>query len=35
VLVSGASHFWDGADGVPGIDARSVSFARSLAPLEV
>jgi len=35
VLVPGASHFWDGADDVPGIVARSADFARSLAPLEV
>jgi hypothetical protein len=26
---------WDGADDVPGIDARSANFARLLAPLEV
>jgi acetyl esterase/lipase len=30
-LVPGAAHFWDGADDVPGIVARSVSFVRSLA----
>ena len=35
VLVPGASHFWDGADDVPGIVARSAGFVRSLAPLEV
>jgi len=35
VLVPGASHFWDGADDVPGIVARSADFAHSLAPLEV
>lgn len=35
VLVPGASHFWDGADDVPGIVARSADFARSLAALEV
>ncbi len=35
MLVPGASHFWDGADDVPGIVARSADFARSLAPLEV
>ncbi len=32
VLVPGASHFWDGADDVPGIVARSADFVRSLAP---
>jgi hypothetical protein len=31
----GASHFWDGADDVPGIVAQSASFAASLVPLEV
>jgi acetyl esterase/lipase len=31
-LVPGASHFWDGADDVPGIVARSAGFVRSLAP---
>jgi acetyl esterase/lipase len=30
-LVPGASHFWDGADDVPGIVARSAGFVRSLA----
>ena len=30
VLVPGASHFWDGAQDVPGIVARSVSFVLSL-----
>ena len=35
VLVPGASHFWDGADDVPGIVAQSASFAASLVPLEV
>ena len=35
VLVPGASHFWDGADDVPGIVARSADFAHSLDPLEV
>jgi hypothetical protein len=35
VLVPGASHFWDGADDVPGLVARSADFAHSLAPLEV
>ena len=35
VLVPGASHFWDGADDVPGVVARSADFAHSLAPLEV
>jgi hypothetical protein len=35
VLMPGASHFWDGADDLPGIDARSTNFARLLAPLEV
>ncbi len=34
-LVPGASHFWDGADDVPGLVARSADFAHSLAPLEV
>ena len=34
VLVPGASHFWDGAQDVPGIVARSVSFVLSLAPRE-
>ena len=33
--VPGAFHFWDGADDVPGIVARSADFAHSLAPLEV
>ena len=32
---AGASHFWDGADDVPGLVARSADFAHSLAPLEV
>jgi len=31
-LVPGASHFWDGADDVPGIVARSAGFVRALAP---
>jgi acetyl esterase/lipase len=35
VLVPGASHFWDGAEDVPGIVARSVGFVRSLAPAAV
>jgi hypothetical protein len=35
VLVPGASHFWDGADDVPGIVARSADFAHSLDSLEV
>jgi len=35
VLVPGASHFWDGAEDVPGIVARSVCFVRSLAPAAV
>jgi acetyl esterase/lipase len=30
-LVPGASHFWDGAQDVPGIVARSAAFVRSLA----
>jgi acetyl esterase/lipase len=30
-LVPGASHFWDGAQDVPGIVARSAGFVRSLA----
>jgi acetyl esterase/lipase len=30
-LVPGASHFWDGADDVPGIVARSAGFVRSLS----
>jgi acetyl esterase/lipase len=34
-LVPGASHFWDGAQDVPGIVARSVGFVRSLAPAPV
>lgn len=29
-LVPGASHFWDGADDVPGIVARSAGFVRSI-----
>lgn len=32
-LVPGASHFWDGAQDVPGIVARSAGFVRSLAPV--
>jgi acetyl esterase/lipase len=32
-LVPGASHFWDGAQDVPGIVARSVGFVRSLPRL--
>jgi len=35
VLVPGASHFWGGADDVPGIVARSADFAHSLDSLEV
>jgi hypothetical protein len=35
VLVPRASHFRDGADDLPGIDARFADFARLLAPLEV
>jgi acetyl esterase/lipase len=35
VLVPGASHFWDGAEDVPGIVARSADFVRSLAPAAV
>jgi hypothetical protein len=34
VLVHRASHFRDGADDLPGIDARLADFARLLAPLE-
>jgi dipeptidyl aminopeptidase/acylaminoacyl peptidase len=30
-LVPGASHFWDGAQDVAGIVARSAGFVRSLA----
>jgi acetyl esterase/lipase len=30
-LVTGASHFWDGAADVPGIVARAAAFVRSLA----
>ena len=30
-LVAGASHFWDGADDVPGIVARSAGFVRAPA----
>jgi acetyl esterase/lipase len=31
-LVPGAAHFWDGAQDVPGIVARSAGFVRALAP---
>jgi acetyl esterase/lipase len=33
-LVPGASHFWDGAQDVPAIVARSAAFVRSLTPRE-
>jgi acetyl esterase/lipase len=32
VLVPGASHFWDGAQDVPGIVARSADYVRALIP---
>lgn len=35
LMLPRASHFWDGANDLPGIDARLADFARLLAPLEV
>ena len=34
-IASPGVDFWDGADDVPGLVARSADFAHSLAPLEV